>query len=68
MLIMLIRKIAQGWQGGNQAELSYISIYNRNQSKNMRRMNFARSTQFLQDYYVMLLIEIIVKSLLTYLL
>ena len=26
MLIMLIRKIAQGWQGGNQAEFSYISI------------------------------------------
>ena len=28
MLIMLIRKIAQGWQGGNQAEFSYKSILN----------------------------------------
>ena len=49
MLIRLIKKIAQGCQGGNQAEFTPIPIYNMNQQKNLVLNNFSRYEKILQD-------------------
>ena len=51
---MLITKIAQGCNFGNQAEISLITIKNTNQSKNLVLMDISRSRKYIHDYYVVL--------------